>query len=104
MPAASAPAPAAKPASSGFSAKSYFREPNAGQLFLQVAAADRGVAEVFAEYLTRKSFPCQIATGPDERSYRVLVGPIKGRKQRGVLRSGLETSGFNPFLRQYRAN
>ena len=99
-----APSPAAKPGSSEFSAESYFREPSPGQLFLQVAAADRGVAEVFAEYLTRKSFPCQIAPGPDERNYRILVGPIQGRQQLGTLRAGLETSGFNPFPRRYKAN
>ncbi len=96
--------PAPKTVMAGFQAETYFREPNPGQLFLQVAAADRGVAEVFAEYLTRKSFPCQIAAGPNQRSYRVLVGPIQDKTQLGRLKTGLETSGFNPFLRRYKAN
>ena len=44
----------------GFLQASYFRQPEPGQLFLQVAAADPGVAGVFAEYLTRMDFACQI--------------------------------------------
>ncbi len=101
-----APSPAARPEAArvASTADSHFREPSPGQLFLQVAAADRGVAEVFAEYLTRKSFPCQVASGPDKRSYRVLVGPIQDRKELGTIRTGLEASGFNPFPRRYKAN
>jgi len=91
------PAPAAAPAF-----ESYYYEPAPGQLFLQVAAADRGIAEVFAEYLARKEFTPRIATGPDERSYRVLVGPIENNEQLSELRTGLEKAGFHPFLRRYK--
>ena len=82
-------------------APALFREPELGQLFFQVAAADRGVAEVFAEYLMRKQLSIQVATGPDERSYRVLVGPIRDNEHLGELRDVLEESGFRPFLRRY---
>lgn len=94
-----APARTAAPAPSP--PASHFKDPQPGQLFLQVAAADRGVAEVFTEYLTRQSFPCQVATGPDERSYRVLVGPVRDNGHLATLRAGLEGSGFKPFLRRY---
>lgn len=80
---------------------SYFKQPMKGELFLQVAAADRGVAAVFAEYLTRKNLPCQIADGPDDRNHRVLVGPIENNQQLTALRASLEESGFKPFLRRY---
>ncbi len=93
-----APAPAVPPPFD-----SYFYEPEPGQLFLQVAAADRGIAEVFAEYLARKQFTPRIATGPDERSYRVLVGPIENNEQLSELRTGLEKAGFHPFLRRYKS-
>lgn len=101
---AKAPEPVAAPPSARPPAPtaSYFREAAPGQLYLQVAAADRGVAAVFAEYLTRRSFPCRVATGPDERSYRVLVGPIKGNEQLAKLRVGLKEYGFRPFLRRYK--
>jgi len=91
--------PTAEPAPVTYA--SNFREPEQGELFLQVAAADPGVAEVFVEYLSRRSFPCQIAEGPDERNYRVLVGPIQQNSQVQALRSGLEAAGFRPFLRRY---
>ena len=81
--------------------ESYFREPEPGQVFLQVAAADRAVAEVFAEYLVRRQFTPQIASGPDERSFRVLVGPIQDNAQLAKLRTGLAEAGFHPFLRRY---
>lgn len=81
---------------------SSFREPTPGQVFLQVAAADRGVAEVFAEYLTRRAFPVQIGRGADERSWRVLVGPMRDNAQIAAARSRLEDAGFHPFVRRYK--
>lgn len=80
---------------------SYFRNPQPGELFLQVVAVDRGPAEVFAEYLTRKGFSSQVATGPDEHSYRVLVGPILSSDDVSSLRGRLESEGFRPFLQRY---
>jgi len=79
-------------------------EPRTGDLFYQVAAADLGIAEVFVEYLSQRSFSSLIAEGPDERNYRVLVGPIQTSKQVEELRAGLEAAGFKPFLRRYYGN
>ena len=94
------PAPAVRPwrPASG----SHFREPAPGELFLQVAAVDRGVAEVFVEYLARQEIVAQYASGPDERSYRVLVGPISTNAQLEGLRERLEANGFQPFVRRYQ--
>lgn len=80
----------------------HFREPAPGELFLQVAAVDRGVAEVFVEYLARREIVAQYASGPDERSYRVLVGPISTNAQLQQLRERLEADGFQPFVRRYQ--
>lgn len=103
------PAPAAAPASAAVPAHpervraaSYFRVPQPGQVFLQVVAVDRGPAEVFAEYLTRRGFSTQVAEGPDARSYRVLVGPLADDRQIEPLRASLEAAGFQPFIRRYR--
>ena len=81
---------------------SFFREPTPGQVFLQVAAADRGVAEVFAEYLTRREFPVQIGSGTDDRSWRVLVGPMRDNAEITKVRANLEEAGFRPFVRRYK--
>lgn len=76
-------------------------EPKPGKLYFQVVAADLGVAKVFVEYLSERNFSSLITEGPDERNYRVLVGPIQTDKQVEELRAGLEAAGFKPFLRRY---
>jgi len=100
------PAPAPTPAPETLAAPavpaSYFQQPEPGQTFLQVAAADPGVASVFAEYLARLDFSCLIADGPDERSYRVLVGPLADNTEISTTRAALEVAGFEPFVRTYR--
>jgi cell division septation protein DedD len=103
------PAAGAEPAAAAIPAHperprpaSYFRVPEPGQVFLQVVAVDRGPAEVFAEYLTRKGFSSLVAEGPDVRSYRVLVGPVANDNQIEPLRASLEAAGFQPFVRRYR--
>lgn len=102
-PAPMAGAPASAPSRAVPAAPaSYFQQPETGQTFLQVAAADPGVAVVFAEYLTRLDFSCLIADGPDERSYRVLVGPLADNDAISTTRAALEVAGFQPFVRTYR--
>jgi len=81
---------------------SYFQQPELGQTFLQVAATDPGVAAVFAERLASLDFSCLIADGPDERSYRVLVGPLQDNREIVTTRAALEIAGFQPFVRRYR--
>ena len=92
---------AAQPLLAESASKSYFRNPQPGQIFLQVVAVDRGPAEVFAEYLTRKGFTAQVASGPDERSYRVLVGPLQTSSEIDASRNRLQTEGFRPFVQKF---
>jgi hypothetical protein len=71
-----------------------------GKLFLQVCAAERGVAEVFVEVLARKGFLGRIAPGPDVKTFRVLVGPLVAAEV-AETKSALGQAGFTAFLRQY---
>lgn len=71
-----------------------------GQQYLQVAAVNRGVAEVFVEVLARKGFPGRMAEGPDERTFRVLVGPL-AKAEIPETRSALDRAGFPAFVRTY---
>ena len=74
----------------------------AGATYLQLAAVDRLTAEVFIEVLHRKDFPSLIAPGPDQNTFRVLVGPASDEGAYHRLRSGLERIGFTSFIKRYR--
>jgi hypothetical protein len=71
-----------------------------GQRFLQVAAVDRGVAEVFVEVLARKGFPGRVAEGPDAKTFRVLVGPLAATEI-PKTKSALDQAGLTGFVRTY---
>jgi hypothetical protein len=71
-----------------------------GQSFLQVAAVDRGVAEVFVEVLARKGFRARMAEGPDAKTFRVLVGPLE-KTEIPETKSALDQAGLTAFVRTY---
>ena len=95
-PVPAAPAPAPAPA-----------EPPAtlvqGATYLQVAAVDPGVGEVFVEFLKRKYFSALIAPGPDPSTVRVLVGPVRDDDAYQVIREDLLRAGFLSFPKKYTA-
>jgi cell division septation protein DedD len=76
-------------------------EPQPGQRFLQVSAVAKPEAELLVEVLTRKNFDALIAPGPNDRLFRVLVGPVKDDEESVKVRSDLEAAGFKPIPRQY---
>lgn len=78
-----------------------FRDPKPGEVFLQMAAVEKGVAGVFAEGLRRMGFPSIVAPGPSERIYRVLIGPVKGEAQMSQIRKSLDAAGLSTFLRRW---
>lgn len=94
--------PPAAAAPTGTDLRRYFSEPIAGQLFYQVAASDRGLAGVLAMYLNEQGVPAQVATGPDERNYRVLAGPLETPADTERAGRRLRALGFEPFLRRIR--
>jgi cell division septation protein DedD len=71
-----------------------------GGTYLQMAAVDRGVAEVFGEVLRRKGFQVVIANGPTEGIFRVLVGPVKDATSLARVKADLQALGFTSFARK----
>ncbi|MBX9600404.1 MAG: hypothetical protein K2X35_05350 [Bryobacteraceae bacterium] len=96
-------APAPRPANAALFAEPVFREPQAGEVFLQMAAVERGVGAVFCEGLRRMGFPAIVAPGPDERIFRVLIGPIPSSSEMSRIKKSLEDAGLSTFLRRYEA-
>jgi cell division protein FtsN len=76
-------------------------QPAAGQTYLQVLAVAKAEADVLAEVLAKKGFRALVAPGPNEKVYRVLVGPAKDANDAGKLKTDLEAAGFKPFIKKY---
>jgi len=77
-------------------------EPAAGQIFLQVLAVARPDAELTVETLAKKGFRAVVAPGPNEKLFRVLVGPLKDQPDIAQTRTALEDVGFrSPIVRKY---
>ncbi len=69
-------------------------EPVAGQIYVQVLALGKPEAEVLAEVLAKKGFHATVAPGPNDRLFRVLVGPVKDAGDAGKIKGDLEQAGF----------
>lgn len=72
-----------------------------GNTYLQVAAVDRGMAEVTCELLTRKGLPALIGDSPSDGIFRVLVGPIRNAADVPGHQAILAEAGFHPFVKKY---
>jgi cell division protein FtsN len=72
-----------------------------GKTYWQVAAVDRGMAEVSKEFLVRKGIPAKVGDASSPGTFRVLVGPVKSDTETTELKARLELEGFKPFLRRY---
>jgi len=76
-------------------------QPSAGQVYLQVLAVAKPEADVLAEVLVKKGFHALVAPGPNDKVYRVLVGPAKDVSDAAKLKGYLQAAGFKPFIKKY---
>ncbi|HYI97541.1 MAG TPA: SPOR domain-containing protein [Bryobacteraceae bacterium] len=76
-------------------------QPQVGTTYLQVLAVAKPEAEVLADVLTKKGFRAVVAPGPNDRIFRVLVGPAKDPDDASKLKTDLEGAGFKPFFKKY---
>jgi len=71
-----------------------------GGVNLQVTAVTKkSDALALANSLRKKNFPAFVQTLPGDRYYHVLVGPYADQKAVDSARKGLETAGFNAFVK-----
>ena len=77
-------------------------QPAPGTTYLQVIAVARPEAEVLVEVLGKKGFPAVLAPGPDDRMFRVLVGPTNDTADIVKYKNELEQAGFKgAFIKKY---
>ena len=53
-----------------------FAEPELGKVYIQIAAVERGMAVLLAEGLRSHGFDTFVAPGPNDKLFRVLIGPL----------------------------
>ncbi|MCS7026853.1 MAG: SPOR domain-containing protein [Bryobacteraceae bacterium] len=76
-------------------------DPVSGKSYLQVVATTRADCEIVVDVLKRKGFPAIITPGPNEKLFRVLVGPLEDSAAIARTRAELEKAGFQkPYLRK----
>src|SRR5579863_4957650 len=60
----------------GTSGGPLFAEPVPGAIYLQIGAVEKGVAQLWAEGLRTHGLHAFVASGPNEKIFRILVGPF----------------------------
>lgn len=76
--------------------------PQPGEMYVQVLALAKPEAEVLVDVLGKKGFRAIVAPGPNERVFRVLVGPAKDTAEINKLRNDVEAAGFKgAFPKKY---
>ena len=53
-----------------------FADPEMGKVYIQVAAVERGMAMLLTEGLRSHGFDSFVAPGPNDKIFRVLIGPL----------------------------
>jgi len=53
-----------------------FAQPEMGKVYIQIAAVERGMAMLLTEGLRSHGFDSFVAPGPNDKLFRVLIGPL----------------------------
>jgi len=76
-------------------------QPEAGRTYLQVVSVARPQADALAEVLAKRGFHAFVAPGPNEKTFRVLVGPAANIDDVSKIKSDLEAVGMKPIVKKY---
>lgn len=73
-------------------------QPRTGERFWQVTAQSREKAQAVASDLIHSGFVAHVASSPEPRLFRVLVGPLKNQAEAASTRVALRDKGFNNVI------
>jgi hypothetical protein len=84
-------------------ASSAIAQPQAGQVYLQVAAIRKADAEYMAGTVLKGklNLPALVAPVPGQDLYRVLVGPCNSKPEQARMQAALQDAGFKPIVRKF---
>jgi hypothetical protein len=95
------PAPITPGAPTSTPAPPLFANPATGAVYLQMGAVEKGIAVIFVEGLRRRGFDAFAAPGPNEKIFRVLIGPL-GHESYAHTKDILDSIGLSTFARRYQ--
>jgi cell division septation protein DedD len=77
-------------------------EPELGKVYLQVGAVERGMAVILAEGMRVHGFDAFVATGPNDKLFRVLIGPLPEPEDFRQAMLKVDALGLATFARKYQ--
>jgi cell division septation protein DedD len=79
-----------------------FAEPTKGSIYLQIGAVEKGIAVILTEGLRKHGFEAFVAPGPNEKVFRVLIGPLADPEEFAHAKSEVDQIGLSNFTRKYQ--
>jgi cell division septation protein DedD len=95
------PAAPVRPVAAG-EGPALFADPIPHQTYIQMAAVEKGVAAIFAEGLRSHGLESFAAPGPNERIFRVLIGPLADDAAYKRAKSIVDQIGLSTFMKRYQ--
>lgn len=95
------PQPVAAPVAQASTAL-LFADPVQGAVYIQVGAVEKGVAAVWAEGLRTHGLDAFVGPGPNDKIFRVLVGPLPNPDSYTHAKQILDSIGLNTFGKRYQ--
>jgi hypothetical protein len=78
-----------------------FAAPKNGSVYIQMGAVERGVAVIFAEGLRKRGLESFVAPGPNEKIFRVLIGPLPDPAAYTRAKDTVDKIGLATFARRF---
>jgi cell division protein FtsN len=78
-----------------------FADPKLGAVYIQMAAVERGVAVIFTEGLRKRGLTAFVAPGPNEKIFRVLIGPLPDPASYVKAKETVDKIGLATFARRF---
>jgi hypothetical protein len=79
-----------------------FAEPETGKVYIQIGAVERGMAMLLVEGLRSHGFDSFVAPGPNDRVFRVLIGPLPDPQSFTQARAAIDALELSNFARKYQ--
>ncbi|HEV1286687.1 MAG TPA: hypothetical protein VNU44_15305 [Bryobacteraceae bacterium] len=78
-----------------------FADPKNGSVYIQMGAVEKGVSVIFAEGLRKHGLNAFVAPGPNEKIFRVLVGPLADPAAYAKAKDTVDKIGLSTFARRF---
>jgi cell division septation protein DedD len=78
-----------------------FADAKNGSVYIQMGAVDKGVAVIFAEGLRKRGLPSFVAPGPNDKIFRVLIGPLPDPASYMKAKDVVDKIGLATFARRF---